>query len=44
MKNIKSSYNNNKLKISAPTWNGKFELTDGSHSVSDTQDYFKYIV
>ena len=25
-KDIKSSYNNNKLKISAPTWNDKFEL------------------
>ena len=23
-KNIKSSYNNNKLKTSAPTWNDKF--------------------
>ena len=28
-KNIKSSYNNNKFKISAPTWNDKFELPDG---------------
>ena len=26
---IKSSYNINKLKISAPTWNDKFELPDG---------------
>ena len=25
-KNIKSTYNNNKFKISAPTWNDKFEL------------------
>ena len=32
-KNIKSS--NNKFKISAPTWNNKFELLDGSYSVSD---------
>ena len=32
-KNIKSSYNNNKFKISAPTWNDKFELPDGSYSV-----------
>ena len=24
-KNMKSSNNNNKFKISAPTWNGKFE-------------------
>ena len=38
-KNIKSSYNNNKFKISAPTWNDKFELPDGSSSVSDIQDY-----
>ena len=42
-KNIKSSYNKNKFKISAPTWNDKFELPDGSYSVSDIQDYFEYI-
>ena len=29
-KNIRSSYNNNKFKTSAPTWNDKFELPDGS--------------
>ena len=39
-KNIKSSYNNNKFKISAPTWNDKFELPDKSYSISDIQDYF----
>ena len=43
-KNIKSSYNNNKFKVSAPTWNDKFELPDGSYSVSDIQDYFEYIL
>ena len=43
-RNIKSSYNNNEFKISAPTWNDKFELPDGSYSVSDIQDYFKYIL
>ena len=43
-KNIKSSYNNNKFKISAPTWNDKFELPDGSYSVSDIQGYFEYIL
>ena len=43
-KNIKSSCNNNKFKISAPTWNDKFELPDGSYSVSDIQDYFEYIL
>ena len=41
-KNIKSSYNNNKFKISAPTWSE--ELPDGSYSVSDIQDYFEYIL
>ena len=43
-KNIKSSHNNNKFKISAPTWSDKFELPDGSYSISDIQDYFKYIL
>ena len=42
-KNIKSSYNNNKLKISAPTWNDEFELPGGSYFISDIQDYFEYI-
>ena len=43
-KNIKSSYNNNKFKISAPTWSEEFELPEGSYSVSDIQDYFEYIL
>ena len=43
-KNVKSSYNNNKFKISAPTWSEEFELPDGSYSVSDIQDYFEYIL
>ena len=43
-KNIKSSYNNNKFKISTPAWNDKFELPDGLYSVSDIQDYFEYIL
>ena len=42
-KNIKSTYNDNKFKISAPTWNDEFEFPDGSYSVSDIQDYFEYI-
>ena len=42
--NIKSSYNNNKFKISAPTWNEELTLPDGSYSVSDIQDYFQYIL
>ena len=42
--NIKSSYNNNQFKISAPTWNEEFTLPDGSYSVSDIQNYFEYIL
>ena len=40
-KNIKSSHNSNKFKILPPTWNDKFELTDGLYSVSNIQDYFE---
>ena len=40
-KNIKSSYNNNEFKISAPTWNDNFELPDESYSVSVIHDYFE---
>ena len=29
-KNINSSYNKNKFKISAPTWSVQFKLPDGS--------------
>ena len=43
-KNIKSSYKNNKFKISAPTWSDEFQLPDGSYSISDIQDYFEYIL
>ena len=43
-KNVKSSYNNNKFKISAPTWSEEFELPEGSYSVSDIPDYFEYIL
>ena len=42
-KNIKSEYNNNTFKISAPTWNDTFVLPDGSYSVSDIQDFFEFI-
>ena len=37
------SFENNKFTISAPTWHEKFELPDGSYSISDIQDYFKCI-
>ena len=43
-KNIKSEYNNNKFKISAPAWNDTFNLPNGSYSVSNIQDYFEYII
>ena len=44
MNNIESSYNNNRFKISAPTWSDEFKLPDGSCSISDVQDYFEYIL
>ena len=43
-KNIKSEYNNNKFKISAPNWNDEFSLPVASYSVSDIQDYFEYTI
>ena len=43
-KHKKTSYNNNKFKISVPTSNDKFELPDGSCSVANVQDYFEYIL
>ena len=42
--NIKSEYNNNKFKISTQTWNDTFDLPDGSYSIADIQDYFKFII
>ena len=44
LKNMESSDNKNKFKISAPAWNDEFELPDGSYSISDIQDYFEYIL
>ena len=41
---MKKSYNNNKFKISAPTWNNEFELPGGSYLISNIQDYFEYIL
>ena len=43
-KNVKSSYKNNKFKISAPTCIDKFELLVGSYSVLDIQEHFEYIL
>ena len=43
-KNITQLYENNELKIIAPAWNDEFESPNGSYSVSDIQDYIKYII
>ena len=43
-KDIKSAYNNDKFKISVPTWNDEFDLPDGSYSIADIQDYFEFII
>ena len=42
--NVKSDYNNNKFKISAPTWNDTFDVPDGSYSIVALQNYFEYII
>ena len=41
LKKIKKLYKKNQLKISAPTWNGKFELLDSLYHISD---YFEYLI
>ena len=38
------AFKNNRFKISAPTWNGEFELPDGSYSIPDIQGYFEHIL
>ena len=43
-KNVKSTYNNNKFKILAPTWNQTFDLPDGSYNISEIQGYIEYII
>ena len=43
-KNVKSTYNNSEFKISAPTWNEIFDLTDGSYNISEIQNYMEYII
>ena len=43
-KNIKSESNNNKFKISAPTWNDAFDLPYGAYSIADIQDHFEFII
>ena len=43
-KNIESEYNNNKFKISAPSWNDTFDLPDEPYSISEIQDYSEFII
>ena len=43
-KNVKSAYNNNQFKISAPSWNDTFDLPDSFYSIEDIQDYFEFTV
>ena len=43
-KNVKSTYNNNKFKISAPTWSETFDLPDCSYNIPKIQDYVEYII
>ena len=43
-KNVKSTYNSYKFKISAPTWNETFDLPDGSYNIPEIQDYLEYII
>ena len=43
-KNIKSIYNNNKFKISAPTWNDTCDLPDGSYNIPAIQNYMEHII
>ena len=38
------SYKNSKFWYQPPTCNDEFELTDGSYSISDIQDYFEYVL
>ena len=43
-KNVKSTYNKNKSKISTSTWDEIFDLPDGSYNISEIQDYIEYII
>ena len=43
-KNVKSTYNNHRFKISAPTWNETFDFPDGSYNIPKIQDYIEYII
>ena len=40
----KKSYTDNIFKATTPTWNEKFDLLDGSQSLSDIEDCFDYVI
>ena len=42
--NINSKCNNNKFKISGPTWSETLDLPDGSYEISDIQDCFSKMI
>ena len=41
---MKTKYNNNKFKISAWTCDETFDVTDGSYSIDNIQDYFEFMI
>ena len=43
-KNFKSAYNSNKFKTFTSNWNDKFDLPDGSYSISYIQDCSECII
>ena len=43
-KSYRQQYKNNKLKIIASTWNDELLLPESFYSVSNNQDYIKYII
>ena len=43
-KTIKSEYNKNKFKISAPTSNDTFDLPNGFYSITDIKDNYEFII
>ena len=38
--NIREEYNNNKFKLSGPTWSKDVTLPNGSYEISQLQNYF----
>ena len=41
---MRKLYKDNKLKITASTWNDEFELSDGSYSVLYIQDDIEHTI